>query len=74
MKYQAIVKKDVDGNGEILGEFKKRELAVEALINYGDKHISYTLDNKNERISGLEMRNWYVCGCGPYQLLIEEIE
>ena len=74
MSYKAIIKKEINSNGECLGTFEKREKAVDELIRYGDKNISYCLDCKEDRINALQLRNWYVCGCGPYEMIIEEVE
>ena len=59
---------------KVLKTHNTREAAVEELINYADKNVSYCLDTKEERMEALESRNWYVCGCGPAELFIEEVE
>lgn len=74
MSYKAFIKKEIDSDKECLGTFKTRDLAVDALIRYGDRNISYCLDSKEDRINALELRNWYICGCGPCEMSIEEVE
>ena len=72
MKFRAIYKESSSVQDEVLGEFKDKKSAINALIRRGDGN--YCLDNKEDRIEALEMRNFCMCGCGPASMCIEEIE
>ncbi len=73
MKYKAIYKRDLKSE-ETLGVFDSRDDAVDTLIRFGDANISYCLDTIEDRRAAFEYRNFCMCGCGPSELLIEEIE
>ena len=72
MKFKAIYKESSNSRDEILGEFNEKKEAINALIKRGDNN--YCLDNREDRIEALEMRNFCMCGCGPSSMCIEEIE
>ena len=61
----------VNKNGEriVIGTFNEREKAVNSCIEYRG---NYCLDNERERRECLEVRDFYVLGCGPEEFLIEE--
>lgn len=70
MKYKAIYFRE--DSEKILGTFSERDNAVDALINAGEHN--YCLDNREERIAALQLRDFYMCGCGPNYMKIEEVE
>ena len=70
MRYKAI--KTRDNKDKTVGIFENRDDAVNALID--EVRGSYCLDGDEERRSTLEMQNYYVIGCGPDMLIIEEVE
>jgi hypothetical protein len=70
MVYKAIYKRD-SSNSEVIGTFKTKSYAIEALLKKGEGN--YCLDNREERKESLEMRNFCMCGCGPASMTIEEI-
>jgi hypothetical protein len=70
MVYKAIYKRD-SSHSEVIGTFKTKNNAIEALLKKGDGN--YCLDNREERKESLEMRNFCMCGCGPASMTIEEI-
>lgn len=71
MKFKAIYKRD-SSHSEVVGTFKNKEGAIEALLRKGEGN--YCLDNRDERKESLEMRNFCMCGCGPASMSIEEID
>lgn len=71
MKYKSIFKTS-NQKEVVIGVFKDRNKAIKACVDY--KEVGYCLDTREERIKSLEMRNFCVCGCGPDELLIEEVE
>lgn len=71
MKFKAIYKRD-SSHSEVVGTFKNKEGAIEALLRKGEGN--YCLDNREERKESLEMRNFCMCGCGPASMSIEEID
>lgn len=60
-----------DGRKEKIGDYSNREDAVKACVNYNSHDTC--LDSKQDRKEGLENRDFYIIGCGPRQLSIEEI-
>lgn len=73
VKFKAIYKESLEDNGTPIGEFDKRDTAVNALVDYAHRHVSYCLDSREDRLQALQLRNFCMCGCGPSELLIEEI-
>lgn len=72
MRYKSLYKYPNEED-VVIGIYKTREEAIEKCIAY--KHDgSYCLDNREERIQCLEMRNYCILGCGPGELSIEEVE
>ena len=69
-KFKAIFKRS-DGTLRTIKVTNTRDEAVDACVNYND---DYCLDSKKDRIDALEYRDFYVIGCGPTSLIIEEIE
>ena len=55
-----------------IGVYNTKEEAVKACVEY--RRGDYCLDNKEERMESLMLRNFCICGCGPAELLIEEVE
>ena len=69
MKYKALFKKR-DGNVVVIKVCDNREDAINACLDYND---NYCLDSRQERYESLKIRDFYVCGCGPDELSIEEV-
>ena len=71
MKYKAIFKSP--GNSDfIIGTYKTRDEAVNACVDYRDH--DYCLDSRAERLKCFEFRDYCICGCGPNELSVEEVE
>jgi hypothetical protein len=70
-KYRAIYILS-EGKEKKLGEFSDKEAAISTLIKEGSGN--YCLDSREEREDALRLRNFCMCGCGPYAMKIEEIE
>lgn len=74
MKYKAIFKRNNGDEDVVVGTFKERNEAVEELLNVAQQRVDYCLDTREIRHEALTERDWYVCGCGPAELIIEEVE
>lgn len=74
MEFKTFFKRDNHNEPTFVGRQNDRKKAVMELVNYAEKQIDYCLDSKEDRINSLMTRNWYVCGCGPSELIIEEVE
>lgn len=74
MKYKAIFKKNNGDSEIVVGTFDKRKEAVNKLLDTAQRNVDYCLDSREIRHDALMERDWYVCGCGPAELIIEEVE
>lgn len=72
MKFKSIFKRPNESD-KLIGVFDTREEAINACVDY-DESRHYCLDNKEDRIECLRLRNYCICGCGPDELAIEEVE
>lgn len=71
MRYKSIFR--TPGSEDyVIGTYNDRDKAIKACVDYQDG--DYCLDSKEDRIKCLEMRNFCICGCGPKELAIEEVE
>lgn len=71
MEFKGIYKSD-GHHEEVVIVSKDRNAVVEALLRKADGN--YCLDSMEERRNALSVRNFCMLGCGPGELLIEEIE
>lgn len=71
MNYKGIYKRD-GGREEVVLISSNRDEVVKALVNRVDGN--YCLDTKEDRLNALAVRNFCMLGCGPSELVIEEVE
>lgn len=71
MKFKAVYSRP-GASDYVIGVFNTRDEAVRACVDYKDG--SYCLDSREERLKCFEHRNYCICGCGPDELSIEEVE
>lgn len=72
MRYKSLYKYPNEADVTI-GIYETREEAIRRCVEYKNDS-SYCLDNKEDRIKCLELRNYCILGCGPGELSIEEVE
>lgn len=69
VKYRVTV---TDGSSScVVGVYDTRDEAVEHAINKCKD--SYCLDNEEERRNALKFQDFYIVGCGPSKILIDEV-
>ena len=71
MKFKGIYKKD-SSHEEVVIISEDRNAVVQELVKRVDGN--YCLDTKEDRLNALAIRNFCMLGCGPSELIIEEIE
>lgn len=71
-KFKSYFIKQPNAPKEYLGIFEEKKDAIDACINKASN--DYCLDTEQDRRMALQTRNFCICGCGPRQIGIEEIE
>lgn len=71
MKFKGIYKKD-SSHEEVVIISEDRNTVVQELVKRVDGN--YCLDTKEDRLNALAIRNFCMLGCGPSELIIDEIE
>lgn len=70
MKFKGIYKKD-SSHEEVVVISDDRNHVVQELVKRVDGN--YCLDTKEDRLNALSIRNFCMLGCGPGELIIEEV-
>lgn len=73
MKIKAFFQKSMNEEKTLVAECKRKEEAIEALLNFAETKVDYCLDSRKDRKEALEMRNTCICGCGPASMYLEEV-
>lgn len=71
MKYKAIFKENSNSKPIVLGLYSDKNHAIDVCL---DKvHNDYCLDSRESRRQSLENFGFCICGCGPREISIEEV-